>query len=166
MPDCPAIPAAQTTYIPEPRPADSMRAAASRSWRELTCPVAAGDRAVVGTLRRLAHPALAMWGIPTDQAQDIVVVLSELATNAVLHTDGPARIRLCAHTDQITLDVADTGSNLLDFDTGPDNDSEQPHGFGLALIASTLAETLTVTQHSECGKTVTAAFAIKRAAQR
>jgi anti-sigma regulatory factor (Ser/Thr protein kinase) len=161
MPDHPAAPAAQTASTPELRPADTIRVTASPSWRELTCPVAAGDRAAISTLRRLAHAALDLWGITTDQAQDIVVVLSELATNAVLHTDGPARIRLHAHTHQITLDVADTGPNLPDFDTGPDADSEEPHGFGLALVASTLADALTVTRHPERGKTVTATFAIK-----
>ncbi|WP_051451327.1 ATP-binding protein [Actinospica robiniae] len=133
---------------------------ASRSWHELTVPLAAGDRAAVSALRHLAHSTLTAWEITSEQAEDVVVVLSELATNALCHTDGPARIRLRAHADQLILDVADTSLTLPDFITGPDDQDEQPHGFGLALIASVLAGTLTVTVHPGRGKTVTATFTI------
>ncbi|WP_051451539.1 ATP-binding protein [Actinospica robiniae] len=164
MPERPALPATQTTNEPGACPAACL--ASDRSWRELTAPLAADDRAAVSALRHLAHSALTAWGVTAEQAEDVVVVLSELVTNALRHTDGPTRVRLRGHADQLILDVADTSLSLPDFETGPDDDEDQPHGFGLALIASYLAETLMVTQHPECGKTVTATFTIKAAAER
>lgn len=159
MPGRPAIPATQTTNESATRPAVARRVS-DRSWRELTVPLSADDRAAVSALRHLARSALAAWGVTSEQAEDVVVVLSELATNALRHTDGPARIRLRVHADQLVLDVADTASSLPDFETGPDDEDEHPHGFGLALIACALADTLIVTQHPERGKTVTATFTI------
>lgn len=136
------------------------KSSASRSWRELTVPMPAGDRAAVNALRHLAHSALTAWEVTSEQADDVVVVLSELVTNALCHTEGPARIRLRNHADQLILDVADTSPNLPDFATGPDDQDDQPHGFGLALIVSVLAETVSVTVHPGRGKTVTATFTI------
>ena len=162
MPDRPAIPTTQTTNEAVKGPGHA-RFAPNRSWRELTAPLAADDRAAVSALRHLAHSALTAWAITPEQAKDVVVVLSELATNALRHTDGPARIRLRAHADQLILDVTDTSPSLPDFETGPDDDDEQPHGFGLALIAAVLADTLTVTRHPGRGKTVTATFTITEA---
>lgn len=165
MPDRPTFPATQTTNEPGMRPGDA-RLASDRSWRELTVPLAADDRAAISALRHLARSALTAWAVPPDQTEDVVVVLSELATNALRHTDGPAHIRLRAHTDQLILDVADKSPSLPDFDTGPDDDADQPHGYGLALIASCLADSLMVTRHPERGKTVTATFTIKAVAAR
>lgn len=123
-------------HLPAASPViQASKSPASRSWHELTVPLPAGDRAAVSALRHLAHSALTAWAIAPGQAEDVVVVLSELVTNALRHTDGPARIRMRAHADQLVLDVADTSTDLPDFATGPDDQDEQPHGFGLALIA-------------------------------
>jgi anti-sigma regulatory factor (Ser/Thr protein kinase) len=156
MPDRPAVPLTQASENTD-RPARSRRAV-TRSWSELTAPVAAGDLPAVSTLRRLAASALAQWGIGQDKTDDVVLVLSELVTNALVHTDGPARVRLRLRAGRIALEVADTSTRQLDLETGPDEESEPIHGYGLALVASTLADTFTVALHPRCGKTVTATF--------
>jgi anti-sigma regulatory factor (Ser/Thr protein kinase) len=152
------------THLPVLRSGGRLRGRDARSWRELTAPLAAGDDAAVRGVRHLARSALTLWEVDAKQAEDVVVVLSELATNALRHTDGPARIRLRVHEDQLILDVADTSPVMPDFDTGPDEDAEVPHGFGLTLIVSALAESLVVTHHPTRGKTVTATFTIRRTA--
>jgi anti-sigma regulatory factor (Ser/Thr protein kinase) len=160
MPNHPSAPATEATNQPDAG-TGLFKATGVNPWRELTVPLAAGGHAAVGALRHLAHSALSVWGIAPGQAEDVVLVLSELATNALRHTEGPAEIRLHACEDQLVLDVADTSTSLPDFVTGPDDDDGQPHGFGLALIAASLADTLTVTREPGRGKTVTATFAIK-----
>ena len=75
---------------------------------------------------------------------------------------------LCkVHTQQVQHDYLGRktlGGANADFDTGPDEDAEVPHGFGLTLIVSALAESLVVTHHPTRGKTVTATFTIRRTA--
>lgn len=154
MPNRPDAPGTHAT-----RPASARaRRAGIRSFRDLVVPLAAGDHAAIAPLRHLARSTLSLWGITTEQADDVLLVLSELATNALLHTDGPAQIHLHPRAGELILDVADTGTRLPDLDAAPDDDAE--HGYGLTQIALVLADAVTITPYPRCGKMITATFAV------
>lgn len=123
-------------------------------WRELTIPLAAADTAALTHVRALARRALAAWNTDNELADNILIVLSELATNALIHTDGPAELRLTRCAGHIRLDLSDTSRDEPDWQTGPVHDE---HGYGLALIAATLADKVTCTPQRG-GKTISAIF--------
>ncbi|WP_226872973.1 ATP-binding protein [Microbispora sitophila] len=79
---------------------------------EYTCPVPHTPQAVSG-IRRRALGVLAAWGTPGDAAQEAVLVISEMVTNAVLHALPPAELRLllCSEDDHhvIRVEVTDAG---------------------------------------------------------
>jgi len=149
--DPPPTPAAM------PRRRGGVRRALRRAWRECLIPIAAGDTAAVGPLRGVARSALAWWDVPMQKRADILVALSELATNALVHTGGPVRVRLTYRGGTVRLDIADT-SPVPALAGVPDTDCEDPHGWGLA-IAEALADRLAVTADATgTGKLVTAEF--------
>lgn len=107
--------------------------ALARSWREALIPLAAGDTHAVPVLRALCRRILDGWKIPTPVIANVELATSELATNALIHTPGPVRVRLSHRNGSVRLDVADTstrhpGPVALDADT--------EHGRGLAIVAA------------------------------
>ncbi|QRP48820.1 ATP-binding protein [Amycolatopsis sp. FDAARGOS 1241] len=56
--------------------------------------------------RDFTRATLARWGLPT-LADDAVLVVSELATNAVLHGTGTASVRLSHAGSVVRIEVAD-----------------------------------------------------------
>lgn len=157
----PNAPGTHATNPARPAP-DCARRAIARAYRDLTVPLATGDHAAIASLRHLARSALTAWGATVEQADDVLLVLSELATNALLHTNGPAQIHLYPRAGRLILDVADTGTYMPDLDTGPSDEGE--HGYGLTRIALVLADSVTVTPHPRYGKTITATFMLKQRA--
>lgn len=141
------------TTRPTPRTVTAARLA-PQPWNTFTVPLAPGETAVLTHLRALAHHALLCWGIEEERAGEILVVLSELVTNALIHTHGPARVRLTHRAGQIHLDVSDTSTEKPDQNTGP---TDGEHGYGLALIASALADEITCRQRRD-GKVISARF--------
>ena len=137
------------------------RRAVTRAWRELKIPLAPGDTAALASVRCLAASALTTWHVPEGRADEILLVLSELATNALRHTDGPAQLRLHRTKGRITVEVSDTSPVLPDFTSGPSVATEDPFGFGLALIVTALADEVDVIPHPNCGKTIAATFTVK-----
>lgn len=138
--------------------AEPLLCPASGPWATLTVPLAAGDTAVLTHVRALARHTLVSWHVDDEQADDILVVLSELATNALVHTSGPAEIRLTHHLAGIQLEVSDTSTREPDQETGP---TDGEHGYGLALIAAALADEISCAQQPT-GKTVRAHFTKRR----
>ncbi|MGB9378059.1 MAG: ATP-binding protein [Mycobacteriales bacterium] len=56
--------------------------------------------------RRLARTALDRWGLGTlDEV--VVLLVSELTTNAILHAHSPVEISLQASSDEVRVDVCD-----------------------------------------------------------
>jgi len=99
-------------------------------WLELPA-----DRASVKVARHALGERLATWRLPGELCADAALLLSELATNAILHT-GSARI-LCGAgliTDgRLRLEVHDhdyTGRTLPRRAPGPDDEC----GRGLLLV--------------------------------
>ncbi|MEU6412938.1 ATP-binding protein [Microbispora sp. NPDC046933] len=78
-----------------------------------TCPVPHSPQAVSG-VRHRALGVLASWGTPGAAAQEAVLVISEMVTNAVLHALPPAELRLllCSEGDHdiIRVEVTDAGA--------------------------------------------------------
>ncbi|MEU6429850.1 ATP-binding protein [Microbispora sp. NPDC046973] len=80
---------------------------------EYTCPVPHSPQEVVA-VRHRALGVLAAWGTPGTAAQEAVLVISEMVTNAVLHALPPAELRLllCSEDDRdvIRVEVTDAGA--------------------------------------------------------
>ncbi|MFF8972311.1 ATP-binding protein [Streptomyces sp. NPDC014995] len=99
------------------------------------------DPAEVGRARRWARSRLAGSGIGADEAlaETLILLVSELVTNAVVHTGSPAVLRLSlpGGTDgeagevPVRLEVADT-SDRAPVPRCPDDDATG--GRGLALV--------------------------------
>ncbi|MFB9462137.1 ATP-binding protein [Streptomyces cinereospinus] len=96
------------------------------------------DPAEVGRARRWARSRLAGCGIAADEplAETLVLLVSELVTNAVVHTGCPAVLRLslpepAADSATVRLEVAD-GSTRAPVPRWVDD--EETGGRGLALV--------------------------------
>jgi anti-sigma regulatory factor (Ser/Thr protein kinase) len=73
--------------------------------------------------------------LPPDRFDDLLLVVSELVTNAVLHAGlGKAEafvLRVEVAPPRIRVEVADPGSGFLDVSKGPTD----VHGRGLGIVA-------------------------------
>lgn len=117
-----------TRSCPHPRAARAL----ARAWREATIPLGAGDTAAVPLLRAIARRILFGWKIPEAVIDDVEVVASELATNALIHTPGPVRVRLAHRRGTVRLEVADTSPRRP---SPADPGDQDDHGRGLAIVA-------------------------------
>ena len=100
-----------------------------------TTAAAAGTRRHTGTYPAeprqvgIARAALAGWLDGCPQADEAILVASEFATNAVLHSasghGGAFTLRAEVGRDRLRIEVADAGGPWRD---GP-NDDGRPHGF-------------------------------------
>ncbi|UNO41407.1 ATP-binding protein [Streptomyces sp. MST-110588] len=75
------------------------------------------DPAEVGRARRWARSRLAGTGIGVDEpvAETLILLISELVTNAVVHTGTPAELRICfsgsgAVVGTVRIEVADSSA--------------------------------------------------------
>jgi anti-sigma regulatory factor (Ser/Thr protein kinase) len=82
-------------------------------WPELDVVLGARAEELAG-LRRAARSWMHAIEVPPDLSGDVLVALSEAATNAVLHAyppvaPGPVRVRGCRLGDEVELIVEDDG---------------------------------------------------------
>lgn len=94
-------------------------------------------------VRRIARRALGEWGIVPD---DIVLMVDELVTNALVHGLPPVEVALRLD-GALFIEVTDAGEAAPRIAAAADE-----HGRGLYIVA-TLAEEVGVVRH-EHGKTV------------
>jgi anti-sigma regulatory factor (Ser/Thr protein kinase) len=88
------------------------------------------ERTSPGEARRLVHGALAEWGCSPSLLQDAAVVVSELATNAVLHADSSFSISVTLGDSLLRIAVHDARPLSATVQDG--GLSPQPtHGLGL-----------------------------------
>ena len=156
MPPTPATTAAARAH----RRGGASRAL-TRSWREAVIPLGAGDAAAVPILRALARRILAGWKIPESVIDDVEVCVSELATNALIHTSGPVRVRLAMRGGAVRVDVADTSPHHP-YGAVPDAGAECGRGL---LIVAALADRLTIEPYPgslTAGKVSVAEFHLAR----
>ena len=107
--------------------------ALTRSWREAVIPLGAGDAAAIPILRALARRIMTGWKTPETVIDDVELSLSELVTNALIHTTGPVRVRLVHRRGTVRLEVADTSAHRPGRAL-PGTDAD--HGRGLAIVAA------------------------------
>jgi two-component sensor histidine kinase len=92
----------------------------------------AGEPAAVAGARRTASGVLHGWGLEA-MANEAVLMLDELVTNAVQHSDGPIELRLRVDDDagMLFAEVRDASAVLPTRRETTPNDED---GRGLALI--------------------------------
>jgi anti-sigma regulatory factor (Ser/Thr protein kinase) len=122
------------------------------------------ERRTVPAAREFAAQALSDWGV-TDRREDVLLCVSELATNALLHGVPPGRgyrVHLFLEPDDLLrLEVHDSGPGLSRVRVAkPGPEGEAEHGRGLMLI-SALADAWGVAERDP-GKIVWCAFAVRR----
>ncbi|WP_327686315.1 ATP-binding protein [Streptomyces sp. NBC_00467] len=113
----------------------------------------------VADARETARAFLEAVGQPAvdeEAADTVVLVVSELVTNAVRHGGGAYLLRLTAHPDLIEVAVDDPSSQAPRMRT-PDLNGGTG-GFGWAMV-NHLARTTAITHRPSGGKTVTALLA-------
>lgn len=101
--------------------------------RAATYSVAADPRAVAQA-RHFAFRTLTAWAVDETTINNAVLCLSELVTNAVIHTDAGCELRLVLDEGVLTTTVRDGGSNVV---IDPSHVREDPlavHGRGLQLV--------------------------------
>ncbi|MEK8143551.1 ATP-binding protein [Streptomyces sp. M10(2022)] len=87
---------------------------AERQWRTLSLGHASG---IVPMARDFARQALHDWGwLPATgadrraAAEDVLLVVSELVTNACLHAEGPEELRIGCSPKVLRVEVVDRGA--------------------------------------------------------
>ncbi|MFE1749407.1 ATP-binding protein [Streptomyces anandii] len=92
----------------------------------------------VSAVRRRVRQVLSGWNLPTEAAEDVLLVVSELVTNALVHARPPATLRLCRVPVQgrraVRVEVTDQGAAAAPGPlSAPDPDE---HGRGLGIVTA------------------------------
>lgn len=94
-----------------------------------------GDPRAIGKARRFLRHLLTDEGIDDDLVDTAVLCLSEILTNAVIHTGAPSELRVSVETGIVTVAVRDQGSPRGDRPgRRGDVDPLRVHGRGLQLV--------------------------------
>lgn len=91
------------------------------------------DPAAISEARRFLRKTLTDWRIDEEAAHQAVLCLSELATNALIHTGGGCRVQVELREGVLTTHVHDNGVTLAPPVTRP-GDSLPGHGHGLRIV--------------------------------
>ncbi|MGW8358932.1 ATP-binding protein [Streptomyces wedmorensis] len=100
-----------TTIIPSPTGPRPVPRAAETGECVFTLPLEHGPLAPA-TARHTARPVLEAWGLCGEQVYDVLVVVSELVTNSVVHALPPVILHLHAAADgagSVRVQVSDGG---------------------------------------------------------
>ena len=97
------------------------------------CVRLASGPAAVPAARRQVQAVLRAWAVPADPA-DVLLLTSELVTNAVRHAAGPViTLVVSCSRGQVRVDVHDTSCALPEVADVP---ADAESGWGLHLVAS------------------------------
>ncbi|MFJ4973005.1 ATP-binding protein [Streptomyces sp. NPDC088755] len=110
-------------------------------------------RSRVGEMRRKTACRLKAWKIPQPAAEEIVLAVSELVTNAVIHGEGTVCLVVRLLDREVRVEVTDGSPQPARVTRA---DSDDVSGRGMFLVA-VLARYIEV---SEDGYTTTAAFSL------
>jgi anti-sigma regulatory factor (Ser/Thr protein kinase) len=123
-----------------------------------------GVGGVVARAREFARTALHDWGwLPstTDEqraaAEDVLLVVSELVTNACLHGEGPEELRLGKGTKVLRIEVADRGDGSPALRTT--RRAGRPGGHGMFIVQRLCLDWGVAHEAGAPGKTVWAELA-------
>lgn len=86
----------------------------------------------VPAARRFARSVLQRWNLP-ELLDEVLLIVSELVTNAVTHARSPARLRLGYESGRVRVEVADEGGGTPDPSAAG---AQAEHGRGLHLVAT------------------------------
>jgi hypothetical protein len=104
--------------------------------KELTASFPA-ERESPGRARRLAATELRRWGHDEELVNEAVLVLSELASNAVIHADSPFTISVKSHDSLLRIAVRDGLPTLATADGERGLLVRAPHGLAVIQALST-----------------------------
>ena len=93
-----------------------------------------GDPAAVSDARRNLQRTLEGWDVDADRVDSAVLCLSELVTNALMHTQGACAVRVMLDDGVLTLGVRDNGTGNRSADA-PD-ELLRVHGRGLQIVGA------------------------------
>ena len=119
-------------FVPEPRRPLPLRRCSFRF---------PGERVSVQQARDWLERRLKIVGVPEEVSDTALLLLSELATNQVLHAPAPGHdkdrgdyfVRVFFFPDRLRVEVQDVAGRAFEFHVpAPDSDSE--HGRGLFLV--------------------------------
>jgi anti-sigma regulatory factor (Ser/Thr protein kinase) len=142
-----------TTTVTVPEAARSRRSRL-RQWRSLALTLPADRPELLSVFRRLVYAHAIGCGAQTARAEEIELSASELLTNALRYSDGPARLELSVHAGTLLLAVSDTSTHSPGGASGSSANGE--HGRGLHIV-NKLAAAVEVSVYP-WGKTVFARF--------
>lgn len=132
-----------------------------RQWRSLSLRQVSG---IVPTARDFARQALHEWGwLPAATAdrraaaEDVLLVVSELVTNACLHAEGPDELRIACTPKALRVEVADGGAGQPAPRTP--HRAGRPGGHGMFIVQRLCLDWGVVRVPGEPGKTVWAELA-------
>lgn len=91
-----------------------------------------GDPAAVRGARRFLDAALTEWGVDEATTGIAVLCLSELVTNALIHTDAGCEVRVVLDQGVLTTTVRDSGTAVVR--PAESEDPLQVHGRGLQVV--------------------------------
>ncbi|MFI9767241.1 ATP-binding protein [Streptomyces sp. NPDC052415] len=118
-----------------------------------------GESGVVPLARDFTRQALYAWGwLPAataDQraaAEDVLLVVSELVTNACLHAEGPEQLRVTCDNKVIRLEVSDRGAGQPAPRTP--HRASRPGGHGMFIVQRLCLDWGVVRAPGVTGKTV------------
>jgi anti-sigma regulatory factor (Ser/Thr protein kinase) len=123
-----------------------------------------GESGIVPRARDFTRQALHEWGwLPASTgdrraaAEDVLLVVSELVTNACLHAGGPEELRLWRHPKALRMEVVDSGAG----DPAPrtPHRSGRPGGHGMFIVQRLCLDWGVVRNGDRPGKTVWAELA-------
>lgn len=98
------------------------------------------DAGSIAKVRHIVELIASEAALGEEKVGDIVLAVSEVATNAVRHGRPPARMRLWHHDGELICAVSDAGSGVVDPLAGQlEPDPTTPGGWGL-WIARTVAD--------------------------
>ncbi|MBY8876894.1 ATP-binding protein [Actinacidiphila acidipaludis] len=136
----------------------------SSAQRQMLRLALSGESGIVPRARDFTRQALQEWGwLPASTAdrraaaEDVLLVVSELVTNACLHAGGPEELRLWRHPKALRLEVVDGGSG----DPAPrtPHRSGRPGGHGMFIVQRLCLDWGVVRNAEGPGKTVWAELA-------
>ncbi|MFJ2008667.1 ATP-binding protein [Streptomyces chartreusis] len=90
----------------------------------------------VSTARKIAAEVLGGWRVDDNVSEVVVLVVSELVTNAVEHAQPPVALHLMRdfHCAQLRVEVVDGGPAV--HDKWPVSSEADEHGRGLSIVGA------------------------------
>ncbi|MFR9798855.1 ATP-binding protein [Streptomyces sp. MS06] len=115
--------------VVRPAPADAPDRATSHQAL-ISLPAADGH---VRTARRFASRVLSHWGMGSDDRNSVVLIISELATNASRHGRSEMTVMLALSQGMLSIAVSDSGRPCPTASRLVCNDPDE-HGRGLDIV--------------------------------